>query len=482
MPKFRLSRRAVLRGAGGIAIGLPWLEIMGRSRRASAATTPALRFMTVYQPGGSVIQGAAAPTPNRWRPTGTETAPVLSPILAPLQPILSKLLIVDGLDLQSAVGEQHQAGIIAWLTGIQQVNAQMFPMPGGPSIDQVLADTLSKGKALKSIQMAVRWATGKSHGLLSPINAANYENTAGHNPIPPQLDPVQVWGNLFGGINAGQGSDAALRIQRKKSILDFVDKRYSALEAKLGAADRSKIDEHLTKIREIENSLTAMTGAGTSRCVVPKQPVDMATTMPNQIDVSGYNPRSGLNSADNGSIVDNSTDTEIPMVGKLMMDMAVMAFACDLTGVISFQWSDTEAKHTFPWLSLANHHLYYQHDGGFQPVQCEQIATWYSQMHLYLLQAMDKVDMGGHTLLDESVVFFGTEIADPPSHKKVGMPFLLAGKGGGLRTGRWVRYDQLTGTAKSHNNLLVSIFNLFGDTRTTFGDPAFCTGPLANLV
>jgi hypothetical protein len=154
-----------------------------------------------------------------------------------------------------------------------------------------------------------------------------------------------------------------------------------------------------------------------------------------------------------------------------------MAMACDMTAVGTFQWSDTEAKHTFPWLSLPEHHHFYQHDGGFKPVECEKICTWYSQMHLHLLQAMDKVDMGGHTLLDESVVLFGSEIQDPPTHVKTNMPFLLAGGGGGLLGGRWLKYDALP-----HNNLLVSILNLFGDTRQTFGDPKYCTGPLANLV
>src|SRR5262245_21734579 len=316
MPTFRLHRRAVLKGAGGIAIALPWLEIMGTSRRARAAGTPASRFVSVYTPGGSVIQGAASPTPNRWRPTGTETAPVLSPILAPLQPILSKLLIVDGLDMQSAVGEQHQAGIIAWLTGIQQVTAQQFPKAGGPSIDRVIADKISTGKAMKSRQMAVRWATGKSHGLLSPINAANYENTTGNAPIPPRLDPVQIWNDLFGGINAGQGSEAAVRLQRRKSSIDFVDKRYAALSAKLGAADKGKLDQHLTNVREIQTSLNAMTNTGgvPARCMPPTL-----------IDTSDYNPRSGLNSSDTGSIIDASTDMAIPKVGQLMMDMLVMA-------------------------------------------------------------------------------------------------------------------------------------------------------------
>ena len=124
-----------------------------------------------------------------------------------------------------------------------------------------------------------------------------------------------------------------------------------------------------------------------------------------------------------------------------MMDMMVMALACDITAVATFQWSDTEAKHTFPWLGLTEHHHFYQHDGGFRPAECEQICTWYSEQHLYLLQAMDAVDMGGHTLLDESVVFFGSELAEPPSHSKTNMPFLLAGGGGGLRGGRCLRND-----------------------------------------
>ena len=120
----------------------------------------------------------------------------------------------------------------------------------------------------------------------------------------------------------------------------------------------------------------------------------------------------------------------------LMMDMIVMALACDRTAVASLQWSDTEAKHTFPWLSLTQHHHYYQHDGGFKPVECEKICNWYSQMHLYLIQAMAAVQMtGGTTLLDESVVFFGNELSDPPNHRKQNMPFMLAGNGNDMLFG-----------------------------------------------
>jgi hypothetical protein len=174
----------------------------------------------------------------------------------------------------------------------------------------------------------------------------------------------------------------------------------------------------------------------------------------------------------------------IPTVGKYMMDMMVMALACDLTGVGTFQWTDTEAKHTFPWLNLPEHHHFYQHDGGFKPAECEKICTWYSEMHLHLLQAMDGIVMGadGHTLLDESVVFFGSELGQPPTHSNTDIPFLLAGGGGGLKGGRWVHYTDKTNNKNSHNNLLVSIANLFGDPRTTYGNPAFCSGPLSGIT
>jgi hypothetical protein len=160
------------------------------------------------------------------------------------------------------------------------------------------------------------------------------------------------------------------------------------------------------------------------------------------------------------------TDKKIPDVGKFMMDMLAMALACDRTGVISLQWSDTEAKHTFPWLSLPEHHHFYQHDGGFKPAECQKIATWYSEMHVYLLQKMQQIDMGGHTLLDESLVFFGSELSEPSAHGKKNMPLLLAGGDGKtVRTGRWVKFNN-----QPHTKLLTSLLNVFGDPRTKFGD------------
>jgi hypothetical protein len=461
--KLCLTRRSVLRGAGSIAIALPWLEAMTPARRAHAQAGAARRFVVVFQPGGTVR--------NRYTPTGSETAFTLSPILEPLAPVRDRLLVVDGLDMKSAIGEQHQAGIVALLTGTPQRNGGSG-YAGGPSVDQVIATRISAGKPRPSIQLAVRWATGKSKGRLHPINALNFEDNATFNPIPPRLAPPQIFDDLFGTQVTGPGGAGATeaRLARKRSILDHVGKRYAALAMKLGAGDRAKLDQHLGKIRELERALTGP-GMGMN------PPPGGACATPARVDTSDYNPRTGLDADDDGAVVDARTDAAIPKVGKHLTDMMVTALACDLTAVASLQWSDTEAKHTLPWLDLEDHHHFYQHDGGFRPAECQRICTWYSQQHRYLIEQLAAVDMGGHSLLDESVVFFGNELQDPPAHGKTNMPFLLAGGGGGLRTGRWLRYN-----GRPHNDLLVSLLNLFGDPRRSFGDPRYCTGPLDNLT
>jgi hypothetical protein len=458
-----LSRRTLIRGAGSIAIALPWLEIMERPARAQPPGGPARRFVGVFQPGGTVR--------SKYTPSGSETAFTMGPILRPLAPLQDRLLVLDGLDMKSAIGEQHQSGIVALLTGTPQKDGGSG-YAAGPSIDQVIATRISAGKKPRaSIQLAVRWATGRSKGRLHPINALSYEDNATFNPIPPRLAPEQIFNDLFGSATPGPGGDGAAeaRLNRKRSILDYVDKRYQALATRLGMADRQKLEQHLTKLREIER------GLGTPGGVPPMPPA--ACQAPAKVDTSDYNPRSGLNADDTGSNVDARTDEAIPKVGKYLTDLLVTALACDLTAVATLQWSDTEAKHTLPWLGLTDHHHFYQHDGGFRPAECERICTWYSEQHLYLLQQMQAVDMGGHSLLDESVVFLGNELQDPPAHGKTNMPFVLAGGGGGLRTGRWLKYG-----ARPHNDLLVSILNLFGDQRQSFGDPKYCTGPLTNLV
>ena len=431
-----------------MALALPWLEAMTPDKPAQAAAAPAKRFVGVYTPGGTVLEN--------WRPTGTENAFTLSKILQPHAAAQNRIMVVDGVDMTCAVGEQNQAGLIGLLTGTSQMGSPMN-FASGPSVDQVLASRLSQGLRLPSLELAVRWGTGKAHGLVSPIDILSFADTPTFAPVPPRLDPVKIWQELFGTLPT-----ATHRQLWDKSILDAVSARYAKLSQRLGAADRKRLEEHASRIRELEREL-----AQVAACQAPAL-----------IDTAGYNPTSGLNSSDTGTIKDIATDTAIPKVGRLMLDMLVMALACDITAVATLMWSDTEAKHTFPWLGLNEHLHFYMNDGGYHPTECTTIFTWYQTQHAYLLQQLAQTPaQNGRSLLDETVLFFGSNLQNPATHVKTDMPFLLAGGGGGLRTNRWVQNNRA-----SHNDLLVSILNLCGDPRTTFGDPKFCTGPLGGLT
>jgi hypothetical protein len=445
MQQFRLSRRAVLRGTAGVAIALPWLEVMEPCRTARAAAGPAQRFVAVFTPGGTVLEN--------WRPSGSEQDYQLSTILQPLEPVKGRVLVLGGLDMKSAVGEQNQSGLIAWLTGTPQ-----GPSPGfatGPSLDQVLARRFPN-RPLASLELAVRWGTGKSHGLAHPINIASYADTADFAPIAPRLDPVKIWNELF-------GPTAEAEVDWDRSILDAVGERYARLAQRLGSVDRQRLEAHLTKIRELEQALQHGAVHG---CQGPEL-----------VDTSDYDPLAGLLSDDTGSVRNEATDAAIPKVGKLMMDMLVLALSCDITRVASLMWSDTEGKHTFPWLGLYEHLHYYMNDGGYHPTEVTTIGHWYTQQHAYLIDQLARAPGPSGSLLDDTVLFFGSNLQHPATHAKTDMPFLLAGNGGGLRTGRWVQHQH-----QSHNDLLVSIANLFGDEREKFGDERYCEGPLGGLT
>jgi len=437
---FRLSRRAVLRGAGTVAIALPWLEIMGEPRVSRAQGAPARRFVTMYQPGGSVLES--------WVPLSTEPDFLGSTILSALSAVRDHVLVLHGVDMKSALGEQNQAGMVALLTGTVQGTAGTFAK--GPSLDQVLAKIAESPPPIPTLELAVRWGTGKAKGAVSPIDILNFADSPGFAPIAPRLDPVAIWNDLFGEMpqDAGTAWD--------RSMLDAVVGRYTSLSARLGAADRARLDEHLTHLRALEQELAAVS------CVPPEL-----------IDTSDYDPAAGLNSADDGSIRDVPTDSAIPKVGRLMTEMLVLALACDRTNVATLQFVDSAAQYTLPWLDLNDTHACYMNDCGYRVAECTTICSWYAGEFAHLVQRMSEIDMGGHSLLDESVVFYGSHLQNVATHMKQSMPFVLAGHGGGLVPGRALTFDHA-----SHNDLLSAIANLFGDARTTFGDAMYASAPL----
>ena len=453
--KNRLTRRTLLRGAGHVAIGLPFLEAMLHPLQTHAqAELAPLRFVVFYSPGGTLL--------DKWRPTGSETQFVLGDMMAPLVPHQQKLLFVDGLNLsitERGVGHPHSRGMAGLLTGTELLAGTFETGMGhasfanGPSLDQVVAKRVAAGGTkFPSLEFSTAWAiSGRSlmdGAVAETSNAADQITYAGaKQPIPPMIRPQVAWDRIFKDLGSS-APDATVELERKKqkSILDAVLEQYASVSAELGAADRAKLEEHAELIRQMGASLTS--GSSGESCTIPGAPA--------------------------------TTELDVPTKGKLMTDLLVTSLACNLTRVATMQWADSESKFplNFEPLRLTDHHHGYQHDSVYDPNALFKIYQWFGSNFAYLLDKLDAVKEGDGTLLDNTVVLWVTEIQEPPTHNQNNMPFVIAGgKNAGIKTGRWLKVP-----GQPHNNLLASLNQVLGGTEGTFGHADYNTGALAGLT
>lgn len=455
----RLDRRTLLRGAGGAALALPLLDAMlpRRHAHAQAATT---RFLVYFTPGGTEI--------NDWRPNGADTSFTFKAMNQPLEKHKQHLLVIDGLNYTIASdpannGHAHTRGMGGFLTG-NVVPAGSYNTNGGnagfvqaTSLDQFLAGRLAGDRKFRSLEMAVRWPSDGTDGLqVHPWNTIVY--SAPGRPVPPRTVPRAIFDSLFKDLG---GAGDAERL-RSKSVLDAVLEEYRLLQGKLGGLDRQKVDAHLSAIRTLEQTIAA----GTAACTVPD--------FGNELDL----PSAAGSDKGGDGFVDSAKDMAIPRTGRLMIDMMVMAMACDLTRVGTIQWADSQANYSLPWLGLNDTHHGYQHDRGYNPEAIRKIMNWHATQFAYLLDKMIAVQEAGGTLLDNTVILWGTEIRHPNDHSQDNVPFMIAGKGGGyFKPGRYVR-----ASGRAHNDVLVSVQNAFGVPDASYGKPGYAKGPIPGLT
>lgn len=444
----KLDRRTFLRGFGGVALSLPILEAMGCASGASAPTAKedgttgvtvtgldgAPKRLVIYTTSYGTVR-------SNWQPQGTETSFTLSPILAPLTPFKSKLLVLDGIDNKSAI--VSPVGLNAHHKSWENLmcGRGMAPPPYGPggiSFDQAIANVVGAKTKLKSLQVAT--ATGRS------------PSAAGlRQPLPAEPDPAQVFARLFG--------DYADPVQRR-SVLDGVKGDYDRLLTKVSGQDKLKLEQHLASIREVEVGLQSVAQPDAA-CVKP--------TAPKSLDGAA------LVAPENAQAIE-----------KLHLDLVTLALACDLTRVVTKSWG----QKAFPWLGFADEYHPLSHDETPAGIaKLTKIYTYFAQQIAYLLGKMSAIKEGSGTMLDNSVVLWMTEMSRGYVHDFVNVPFVIAGSGGGyFKTGRYVDYghteafDQVGAGTRPHNDLLVSVSNAMGLPIKTFGDPAFCTGPLPRLT
>jgi len=436
------SRRRFLRAAGGIAIALPFVR--ERPVRADGPAVPK-RFVGLYHANGVF--------PGWWFPTAgaSESEFTIAQSHAALAPFRDQVLWTSGIDMKCAVtgaGEQHQRGLGGMLTGTKIMGGTFVGNDGttagwasGKSIDQEIVDLVGVGARARSLQLGVKTGERDVSGVLSYAGSAM--------PLLAQTNPQQVFRTLFS--DAGAPPDEMDRIRaRRASVLDAVLGQINTMKKGVGREDRVALDQHLSFVRDIEMRSAVLPG-GVLSCDKPSMPPPLAY----------------------------ETESAMPQVSTLQLDLLALAFACDLTRVATVMYVDAKNHVAMPFIDIRSdvHNVSHLGDNDPSRTQLGRRDAWVAEQLAYFLGRLREQKVGDGSLLDHTLVLWGSDVSMGNTHSHDNMPFLLAGGGAGFRMGRYVRYS-----GASHNDLLVSILQGFGGTHARFGDAAFSTGPLPNLV
>ena len=456
-----ITRRALLTAAGGSAIAASLLSpfrhlLVGRA--AADDHGPRKRFVVAFSPNGTIF--------DQWLPSGTGTAFTLGRILAPLERHRSRLNVVSGLGIHTAIrgpGDEHQRGVSHVMTAMPLLPGGMsagcdscppVSWASGPSIDQTVADTIGQSTRLRSLELGV------ANGFRESVKTRLAYRGAGQ-PLPPESNPWSAWARLFGDV--ADPTAAMARLAARRSVLDHSVTDFSRVSARLSAADRPLLDRHLEAIRDLELRLAA------------PGPQGLACSPP----VLG-DEVTNLQSAD-----------DYPRLDGLQNDIMTMALACGLTNVGSILWNHSVGEQTFPFIGVSDPHHTISHRADTDTVAQEDLVlinTWYAEQVAGLgdrLLAIEEPLPTGEvrTLLDSTLVVWVNELGKGNVHSFTNVPFVLLGNIPNpdatphFATGRHLSFE-----GGAHADLWVSVRNAMGDPATVFGLPDYCNGALAGLT
>jgi hypothetical protein len=490
----KLDRRRFLKAAGATALTAPFLRMLPSYAQASG---PPTYLVLLFTPNGCVrpLWGATDGSGKDVVPPMPGNAPIITSgykfrsTLAPLAPVQSSVIVLDGLNNKAAQGS-HEAGMASLWTGLTSSGAPAT----GPSIDQVITGMLNAGRPFPSIELMVR---GVDDFKDREVKTRMIYNAAG-TYIDPHDDPVEARSTIFPMMTAGTGPDKKTFIRQK--LFAQMDSELATLGPRLCNQDKARLDALRTSWQALDTQIAAAATAA-AKCTTP-------AAAP-----AGY----------------VAPSPDFPTTAKLQMDILAMALACDLTRVASLQFSTSTSNLTHTWISgssqMKTHHNY-SHDGPgslYQIAPCtmynnmgqcavtpniysannqsmyqnfpqqQAIDLFYAQQVAYLAQKLAGLPgVGGGTLLDQTVICWGNELDMGAAHNHDDTPFvLIGGANGKLKTGRMVSFalDVLDGDMnvraskdRSHNDLLMTLAKVMGVNLSTFGDKQYCTGPIAEIL
>ncbi|KAB2649778.1 MAG: DUF1552 domain-containing protein [Verrucomicrobia bacterium] len=434
---WQLPRRTFLKGLG-TAMALPLLEAMVPSvlAEAAAATSTPRRMAFVYVPNGMNMAD--------WLPTKTGTDFELPMILQPLEKVRSELNVLSNLgqDKAAANGDgagDHARASAAFLTGCQPRKTSGADIRAGVSVDQVAAQRIGNLTRLPSLELGcdVGQQVGNCDSGYSCAYSYNISWRSASSPLPPEIDPKQVFERLFNNGRSGENAEIRERRERRsKSVLDFVLEDARSLSRKLGSIDRRKLDEYMTAVRELEQRIQR-TGKFAPVDTGMAAPTGIPSTYPEHI--------------------------------RLMYDLMALGFQTDSTRVSTFVVAHDGDNKGYPFIGVPDGHHDLSHHGGNleKKAKIAKINRFHLEQFAYFIEKLKNTKEGSGSLLDNCMIVYGSGIEDGNSHHHSDLPVLLAGRGGGtITTGRHVRYTKAT----PMNNLFLSMLDRMDVPTERLGD------------
>jgi hypothetical protein len=437
MQNWKLSRRTLLRGLG-TAMALPALDCMGpvasvfaepaKVADGKAAAAP-LRVAFCYVPNGIHMED--------WTPAEVGESFELSPTLKMLEPFKDDMVVFTGLAQRKAFANgdgpgDHARAMATFLTGCQAKKTGGADIRVGVSIDQLAAQKVGSTTRFASLELSCDKGrqSGECDSGYSCAYSSNISWKTESTPVTPETNPRLVFERLFSG--SSDIASAAARAEREKyqkSILDYVREDAARLQNKLGANDKRKLEEYLTSVREIEARLARVEQG-------------------NKADFGAIAKPSGIPKEYNEYL-------------RLMADMQVLAFQTDTTRISTFIFANEGSNRSYAFMDVPEGHHDLSHHGRNKEKQAKiaKINRFHLEQFAYLIGKMKSIKEGDGTLLDNSMIAYGSCIGDGNRHNHNDLPVVLLGKGGGtIKTGRHAKYERDTPLG----NLWMSLLDRMG--------------------
>jgi len=424
-----LARRTFLRSAGA-TLALPLLESMipAATALARTAAAPQRRLGFVYIPHGVIM--------DDWTPQGAATGFELPPILKPLEPFRDSLVVISNLTAPPSNGS-HATASGGWLTGTSPKRTDGPDFRAGTTMDQLVARAIGQDTTFPSLEVATEDFTGLV-GACDPGYSCAYMNTLNWQtpttPLPMEINPRTLFDRMFGGGNTREERLARMRTDR--SVLDLVKADLADLSIDLGQTDKARLDEYLGHVREVERRIQRTEQQADTQLTVPGAPIGVPEAFEEHVAV--------------------------------LFDLLALAYEADLSRVFTFMMAREVSQRTYPQIGVTEPHHSISHHGN-KPDKIAghaRINVYHMQLFAKFLQRLRSTSDGDGTLLDHSLIVYGSGMSNGNGHTPSPLPLAVIGQGAGLVKGdRHVVAKELTPMA----NVLLDLGAKFGAEVDSFG-------------